>query len=184
MLRPMRFVAASIVLCAACFPYDEGSEYVRVTVPVYQGGAEVSVSGGRALAGPAAPDPCDAPAPDIATCTPIASVRVRDVSAEPNCYYDTKIKNGEVGRLMQCPAGQLVVFDRGMFVGLSSGEYVNACASSTYDFPQGDDCTWRTEQRIAGSTNGPLAYSYSESPVAGRDCTLACRAHATLDVLR
>ena len=96
---------------------------------------------------------------------------------------DTKIRNGEIGRLMQCPGGHLVVFDRGMFVGLSSGEYVNACASSTYDFPQGDDCTWRTEQRIAGSTSGPLAYSYSESPVAGRDCTLSCRAHATLDVL-
>ena len=175
----MRLLVVLVVSCAACFPYDESNEYVPVTVRVWNGD-------GTALetpSAPRAPDPCDTPAPDISTCTPVATVRVRDLDADPRCYYDTKISNGEVGRVMQCPGGQMIVFERARFVGLASGGFVDACAATTYDFPQGDDCTWRTEQRISGPISGPLAFSYSESPVAGRACTLACRQHGSLDVL-
>ncbi len=193
MLLRMRLLGAVgfAVACAACFPYDASSEFVPVTVRVYNGEAETTVA---ARPRPSA-DPCDATPPDLATCTPVATVRVRDLEREPNCYYDTKVTNGEIGRVMQCGARAIVVFETATFVGAPStpSGFVDACASSTYDFAEGDDCTWRTEQRIVGSLQRPLAFSYAESPVSwsaaagreasGRACTLACRQHGTLDVM-
>lgn len=174
----MRSFAAAVVLCAACCPWEgAGYEWVPVRVRVYNGEGAVS-----AIARAPSADPCDAPPPDIAGCTPVASVRVRDLEREPNCYYDTKVTEGEIGRLMQCPGGQMIVFERATFAGPSANGFVNACTTSTYDLPQGDACTWRTEQRVQGPASGPLTFSYVESPVAGRDCTLACRQHAVLDI--
>jgi len=176
---------------------------VPVRVRVYDGEGAVSTIARTPSADPSlgiravppSADPCDAARPDIAGCTPVASVRVRDLEREPNCYYDTKVTEGEVGRLMQCPGGQMIVFERATFAGPNANGFVNTCTTSTYDLPQGDACTWRTEQRIFGElrrpafggsaegpTSGPLTFSYVESPVAGRDCTLACRQHAVLDV--
>ncbi len=86
---------------------------------------------------------------------------------------------------MQCPdETALVVFDRATFVGETVNGYVNVCKTSTYDFPQGDDCTWRTEQRISGTLDRGLSYAYAEAPVAGRACTLACRARADVSLVR
>jgi len=167
--------ALAVVFLAACCPWNEGSEYVPVTVAVYRAPT-------LETAPPAPPGVCDRGAPDIATCTPVATVRVRGLALDPRCYYDNKVTNGEVGRVMQCPSGTMVVFERAAFVG-GAGGWVDACTASTYDFPQGDRCTWRTEQRIEGSLSGSLTYSYVESPVAGHDCTLACRATASLDVM-
>ncbi|HEY1959443.1 MAG TPA: hypothetical protein VGH28_27720 [Polyangiaceae bacterium] len=177
----MRLLALAVVACAACCPYENaGYEWVPVRVRVYNGEAAVATVAQRS---PSA-DPCDAPRPDIATCTPVATVRVRDLERDPRCYYDTKVTEGEIGRLMQCPSGQMIVFERASFVGPRAGGFVDACTTSTYDLPQGDSCTWRTEQRIQGSLSTGLTFSYVESPVAGRECTLACRQRGSLDVLR
>jgi hypothetical protein len=192
----MRTLAAAMVLCTSCFPWDESSEYVRVTVPVYEGPAHVTVTPRESVAPgarvyPSSADPCDAPAPDIATCTPIGTVRLHDLDQDPRCYYDTKVTDGEIGGVLQCPNGRaLAVFDHAIFAGEAQGGYLDVCQTTTYDFPQGDDCRWRTEQRIHGTLSGPMSFSYVESPVGwpadgdGRACTLACRAHATLDVVR
>jgi hypothetical protein len=189
----MRVAIASLVLAsAACF--DAGyDEFVPVRVPVYTGpGAAVAVVGTAAPSRELAPtppsdvnaDPCDAPPPSIASCTAVAYVRVGPITSDPNCYLDTKVRAGEVGRLMQCPSGAIVVFEDATFVGDSADGYVNVCKSTTYDFPEGDDCTWRTEQRIQGSVAGALSFSYVEGPVAGGSCTLACRAHSSLEIIR
>jgi hypothetical protein len=177
----MRFIPLA-ALCVACFPMDEEGELVRVRVPVYGGPAEVSVVRQPALA---STDACERAAPDISTCTPVAYVRASPIVTEPNCYLDAKVRSGEVGRVMQCPdETALVVFDRATFVGETVNGYVNVCKTSTYDFPQGDDCTWRTEQRISGTLDRGLSYAYAEAPVAGRACTLACRARADVSLVR
>lgn len=186
----MRVAIATLVLAStACF--DAGyDEFVPVRVPVYTGpGTAVAVPGVAAPSHDVEPsethqDPCDAPPPSITTCTAVAYVRMGPVTSDPNCYIDTKVHDGEVGRLMQCPSGTIVVFEDATFVGDSADGYVNVCKSTTYDFPQGDECTWRTEQRIQGSLSGDLTFSYVEGPVAGGSCTLACRAHSTLEVIR
>jgi len=124
------------------------------------------------------------PAPDIASCVPVADVRVGDVLPGERCYLDTKVHASQTGRVMQCPAaGAMIVFDGALFVGVMTNGYVDVCKTSTYDLAGGDDCTWRTEQRIHGSLSGAMGYSYSESPVVGRACTLACRATATIETL-
>ncbi len=171
----------------ACFALD-GSEYVRVRVPVGQSAdCEVSVTQ-PANYTPAPPDPCVATAPDIATCTPVAFVRAHEILTGPDCYLDNKVTNGEVGRVMQCAGSSsgaaIAVFERATFVGKLTGGYLDVCKSTTYDIPEGDRCTWRTEQRLSGAlSDGTLAFSYSEGPVAGRKCTLACQARAAVDVL-
>lgn len=173
----MRTLAA-LVFVAGCFPWANGDDYVPVTVAVYPGGAEVA-----APRPPPASGACDEPTPDISTCSPVATVRVRGLVLDPRCFYDNRVSDGEVGRVMQCPNEAMIVFERASFVGEASAGYVDACTTSAYDFPQGDDCTWRTEQRIEGPASGPLSYTYTEAPVAGRACTLACRTTATLDVV-
>ena len=191
----MRITIGTLVFaCAACFPLAR-DEFVPVTVPVCQQGSEsiaiATAPPSPTFVGPTATsssDPCDAPPPSIALCSGVAHVRVGEITTEPNCYLDTKVRAGEVGRVMQCPSGVVVVFENATFVGDVADGYVNACKSTTYDFPQarngGDDCTWRTEQRIEGSLSGALAFSYVEGPVAGRSCTLAWRARSTLEVIR
>ncbi|HSQ62176.1 MAG TPA: hypothetical protein VLM85_03140 [Polyangiaceae bacterium] len=189
----MRVAIATLVLaCGGCFD-AEHEEFIPVRVPVCsEAVAEVTTGGAAAPStgdvtnGPSATpgDPCDTPPPTITTCTGVGYVRVGPIRTEPNCYLDVRIRAGEVGRLMLCPSGVMVVFEGATFVGDSADGYVNVCQSTTYDFPQGDDCTWRTEQRIQGSLSGPLSFSYVEGPVAGASCTLACRAHAPLEIIR
>ena len=186
--RPWRY-ALLFAMCASCFcDYSPRSEWVRVRVPVYRGPAVVSVAQGAPIGAQIATgssDPCDRVAPDISTCHPVAYVRAGALERDPRCYLDNKVKTGSVGRLMECPGSTaLVVFDGATFVGESNGSYINVCTSSTYDFPQGDDCTWRTEQRISGAIDQTLSYAYTESPVAGRACTLACRARSDLALVR
>lgn len=187
----MRFALLFPLVCAGCFCEPPRSEWVRVRVPVYRGPAQVSViagSGPVAQPPPVAPasmDPCERPAPDISSCHPVAYVRASTLEREPNCYLDNKVTTGSVGRLMECPnSTALVVFDGATFVGESNGGYINVCASTTYDFPEGDRCTWRTEQRISGALESGLSYAYNEAPVAGRACTLACRARTELGIVR
>ena len=190
----MRFALLFPLVCAGCFCDPPRSEWVRVRVPVYTGPAQVSVSQGAPNAVQTAPvslassgsvDPCERPAPDISSCHPVAYVRASTLEREPNCYLDNKVKTGSIGRLMACPdSTALVVFDGATFVGESSGGYINVCASTTYDFPEGDRCTWRTEQRISGALESGLSYAYNEAPVAGRACTLACRARTELGIVR
>jgi hypothetical protein len=165
--------------CVACCP--EAAEYVPVTVPVCDRTSDLIELRQRDVVRSA--DPCDQPQPDIASCTPVATIRASDIMTQPSCYLDTRIKAGDVGRVMQCQNGAIVVFEKATFVGESANGYVNVCKTTKYDFPEGDDCTWRTEQRIVGSLEHPLTFSYNEAPVAGRACTLACRAHASLDVI-
>jgi hypothetical protein len=182
----MRFASLFALVCAGCFCEPTQSEWVRVRVPVYRGPAQVSIVGQRAQpVSTASTDLCERPAPDISSCHPVAYVRAGALEREPNCYLDNKVKTGSVGRLMECPSGTaLVVFDGATFVGESSGGYINVCASTTYDFPEGDRCTWRTEQRISGALEQGLSYAYNEAPVAGRACTLACRARTELGLVR
>jgi len=185
-------IGVLVFACAACFPAAR-DEFIPVTVPVCEQGPEsmtiaaAPASPAFVVGGPTATsssDPCDAPPPSITLCSGVAHVRLGEITTEPNCYLDTKVRPGEVGRVMQCPSGVVVVFENATFVGDVADGYVNVCKSTTYDFPQGDDCTWRTEQRIQGSLDGALAFSYVEGPVAGRSCTLACRARSTLEVIR
>jgi hypothetical protein len=171
----------ALVACGGCCLGEE-TELVAVRVPVWH----PSSGGTETMEVPQAPpslDPCDQPAPNIASCSPVAYVRAGAITTQPRCYLDTKIKAGDLGRVMQCPSGTMVVFDGATFVGTSTNGYINACQTTTYDFPQGDSCTWRTEQRIVGTLSGPLTFSYTEGPVAGSECTLSCRAHASLDLV-
>ncbi len=181
-------------MCGACFPAAR-DEFVPVRVPVCteQPSFVVSGSASDTLAlTPSAPgeaDPCDVAASSISECSGVGHVRVGDILTQPHCYLDTKVRSGEVGRLMQCPSGMMIVFENATFVGHNGADgYVNVCKSTTYDFPAkrdgGDDCTWRTEQRITGSLSGALTFAYSEGPVAGEACSLACRARSTLEVIR
>jgi hypothetical protein len=180
----MRFALLFPLVCVGCFCEQPRSEWVRVRVPVYRGPASVSIIA-QAPSAPASVDPCERAAPDISSCHPVAYVRASTLEREPNCYLDNKVNTGSVGRLMECPnSTALVVFDGATFVGESNGGYINVCASTTYDFPEGDRCTWRTEQRISGALGQGLSYAYNEAPVAGRACTLACRARTELGLVR
>ena len=176
----MKYVvmAAGVLACVGCF---DAEEFAPVSVPVYDhcSTAELRSADVRAT------DPCGSPAPDISTCTPIATVRTSNILTQPSCYLDTTFHAGESGRVLQCAGGRaVVVFEKAIFSGDLAGGDRHSCKTTSYDFPQGDSCTWRTEQRISGSMqNGVLAFSYAESPVAGRDCTLACSARASLDLL-
>jgi len=181
----MRIAVLACLMLAAC-----EDEYVPVVVPVARvGGAIVSTSE-RDDAIVASIDPCDMHEPNIERCTPIATVRAGAVLGDGRCFYDTKVQKDDVGRILSCPNHRaLVVFDRARdaggarFVGTYSRGALNVCATSTYDFPQGDGCTWHTEQRITGSLACGFGYSYSESPVAGKSCTLACSARGKLAAL-
>ncbi len=179
----MRFIPLAALPLVACLPMDQEGELVRVRVPVYTGPAEVSVRPQQPrLSGS---DPCERAAPDISACTAVAYVRSSALVTQPNCFLDAKVRGDQVGRVMQCPNDTaLVVFDGATFVGESVNGYVNVCKTTTYDFPQGDDCTWRTEQRISGTLDRGLSYAYAEAPVAGRACTLACRARADVSLVR
>ncbi len=184
-----------VAVCGACIPVAR-DEFVPVRVPVCteQPAVAVALQSQRVdapVAMGAAPtnsDPCDVPQSSISECSGVAHVRVGDILTQPHCYLDTKVRSGEVGRLMQCPSGMMIVFENATFVGHTAEGYVNVCKSTTYDFPAkedgGDDCTWRTEQRITGSLSGALSFSYSEGPVAGGSCNLACRAQSTIEVIR
>jgi hypothetical protein len=173
-------LAGLLVVCGACC---EESDFVPVTVPVYSGAAMGDV---RYMT-PAvrSTDPCDQPPAEIANCTPLATVRASGIATQPSCYLDTTFRAGDVGRVMSCPGSKaLVVFEKAVFSGDLVNGYLHVCKTTSYDFPQGDACTWRTEQRVSGPTSGtPLSFSYTESPVAGHDCTLACTAKASLDLL-
>lgn len=192
----MRSLAILVVaVCGACIPVAR-DEFIPVRVPVCT--EQPSVVGMMstqtmpvAVSAPpttSTSDPCDAAPSSISLCSGIAHVRVGDILTQPHCYLDTKVRSGEVGRLMQCPSGVVVVFENAIFAGDVADGYINTCKSTTYDFPErengGDDCTWRTEQRIVGSINDGLSFSYTEGPVAGASCSLACRAHSTLEVIR
>jgi hypothetical protein len=200
-MRSVVVARALFVSClgaaGACLPIER-DEFVPVRVPVChdpgsafvvqpQPGVATAVMGeAPPVATGAAADPCDVAPPPIATCTPVAYVRVGELPSRPECFLDTQVSSGEVGRVMKCPSSWMVVFAHAAFVGQGGDDYVDVCKSTTYDFPQGDDCTWRTEQRLQGSlspSSSGLSFSYNEAPVAGRDCTLACRIHADVDVL-
>jgi hypothetical protein len=174
---------AVLVACGGCC-LEEQTELVAVRVPVWRENATtLEVRQQQQVA--SSVDPCDQPAPDIASCAPVAYVRAGSVMTQPRCYLDTKVNSGDIGRVMQCPSEQVIVaFEHATFVGQSSNGYLNVCKTTTYDFPEGDNCTWRTEQRIVGQLQSrELTFSYTEGPVAGRACTLACRAQATVGVI-
>jgi hypothetical protein len=178
----MRFTQALLFLgCATCCPLAMQDELVPITVRVDHGAVAYARAPSVDAPVTSSVDPCDMPPPDISSCVPIAYVRASQVMTDDErCYLDAKVHAAEVGRVMQCGGGSaMVVFDDAAFVGVSSNGYINVCKTTTYELPHTDNCTWRTEQRIQGTPSN-LGYSYTESPVAGRACTLSCRARATL----
>lgn len=166
---------ALILITGCCAPQDE---YVPVVVPVARGGELEVVSDEATVAGR---DPCDMREPKIETCSPVATVRAGEILGDSRCFYDTKVHEDDIGRVLVCGDSRaLVVFDHARFAGTWAKGALNVCKTTTYDFAGGDRCTWRTEQRIHGSLACGLGYSYSESPIAGGACTLACRANGVL----
>jgi hypothetical protein len=157
-------------------------EFVPVLVPVAHPGATGELASADSAIGPR--DPCDMREPDIQTCTPVATVRAGEILGDARCFYDTRVQHDDVGRVLVCPGSHaMVVFDHARFAGTWTNGALNVCAVTTYDMPEGDRCTWRTEQRIHGSLSCGLGYSYSEAPVAGQSCALACRARGVLTTL-
>ncbi len=177
----MRFLVIAFVTGCCASPY----EYVPVVVAVaHPSTLSVADSVGDDEAAIVSRDPCDMREPNIATCSPVATVRAGEILGDARCFYDTRVQEDDVGRVLKCGASRaMIVFEHARFTGTFAKGALNVCATTTYDFASGDRCTWRSEQRIHGSLACGLGYSYSESPVAGESCTLACQARGVLTAI-
>ncbi len=113
----------------------------------------------------------------------MARIRIDKVTlSSPSCVVDTQIKDGDVGKLMNCPGGSSYVqFADAMFGGTFDGVNVNVCMKTEYPFSDG--CTWQTMQRISGRSDTAMHFSYSERAITGHNCSPApCRANAEIYV--
>jgi hypothetical protein len=124
---------------------------------------------------------CTAPA-NLGGCDEIAKVRVGRISlSSSTCTVDLKVSTGEIGRVMRCPSGAVVVFDQITYGGSFDGRSLDACVVTRFPFEDG--CTWQSLQRVRG-TRDALTLDYSERPVSGTGCaSSACTATADLDWL-
>jgi hypothetical protein len=172
----MRF-ALAVVLCA-CSP---GSEATVVEIP------PVSLPTPPPASAAPAPPPraplgaCEAP-PDLGGCAEVARVRVGSISlSSSSCWVDLHVAVGDVGRVMRCRSGAVVVFDEVRFGGSFDGRALDACVRTR--FPFSDGCTWESTQRVRG-TGRSFELTYEEAPVEGHGCApSSCRASAPLDVV-
>lgn len=124
---------------------------------------------------------CAAPA-DLAGCDAIGTVRVGPIAlSSSTCVVDLRVRTGDVGRIMRCPSGAAVVFDRVTYGGTYDGARLDACVTTR--FPFDDGCMWQSTQRLHGRRDD-LRIEYAEHPISGHGCeTSACTATATLEML-
>ena len=131
---------------------------------------------------PAPVPACTAPQ-DLGGCDEIARVRVGGVSlSSSTCRVDLRVATGDIGRVMRCPSGAVVVFDRVKYGGTYDGTTLDACVITQYRFMDG--CVWQSLQRVHGRRDG-LALDYTEKPQPGAGCApaAACTARAELQVI-
>ncbi len=128
---------------------------------------------------------CEVPS-DTSRCTLMARLRVGHVSlSSASCYVDARVREGEEGRLLQCPEGAVAAFSRGAFGGTLATNTVNVCLRT--QFPFNDGCTWETMQSVRGSGSS-LVFAYVERPItgqaSGQSCaSSSCTASAEIEVL-
>lgn len=102
--------------------------------------------------------------------------------SSPTCFVDMHIATGDIGRLMRCASGAVVVFGGVTFAGTTDGTSVDACVRTA--FPFSDGCTWQSMQRIHGRFDEAVELTYGEHPTNGRACaSSSCRARAPIDVI-
>jgi len=111
----------------------------------------------------------------------MAKLRVGRVQlSSRTCFVDSKVHEGDQGRLLRCPSGAVAVFSRYSFAGRWGEEGVDTCLRT--QFPFSDGCTWETMQRVRG---GPsvLEFTYIEHPLSGNSCaSSSCTARADVEV--
>ena len=176
-------------MVAACSP-SASSTVVEIAPPepLPQPTATATVALPQVQARPLAA--CEAPA-NLAGCTEMARLRVGRVDvSSPTCFVDTKVHQGDEGRLLRCPTGAVAVFSRVSFAGPwgetgvdrqgRSLSAIDTCLRT--QFPFSDGCTWETMQRMHGGPSS-IEYTYAERPITGGRCApSSCRARADVEV--
>ena len=98
-----------------------------------------------------------------------------------SCWVDAPADNA-VGTLRACEAqgaDATLQFGKYVYKGKRTGDLIEFSART--EFPFGDGCTWQSGQRVTGAIGGTLSFTYSESPIRGRNCASACTASATIE---
>ena len=141
---------------------------------------------GRALdagvADAGVPTSCaNAPGPQTAQrCS--QRLRLLSVSRSmPSCFVDVRMNVGDEGLLeWDCGAtmGRAEVrFPRARFTGVVTGELLEVCFGSEFDWSDG--CSWTSAQALRGplTSGATLRLTYSEAPLPGQlGCVVPCSA--------
>ncbi len=98
-----------------------------------------------------------------------------------SCFVDVRMSPGEEGTLeWDCgtPTGRAEVrFPRARFTGVVTGDRLDVCFGSEFDWSDG--CKWTSAQALRGALGAgvTLQLTYSEAPLAGqRGCVVPCAA--------
>lgn len=116
-----------------------------------------------------------------ATCKLQVTLNNFTVSNE-TCFVDVPFKDGDQGQLnFACGQGPATLdFPGGSFVGTSDSCNVNLTRITQYPFSDG--CIWETKQTVVGKLDGQLVYKYTEKPVKGSNCAMACTVDAVMNL--
>lgn len=103
-----------------------------------------------------------------------------------SCFVDVRIDLAEEGVLeWECDqpvAPAEVRFSRARFTGVVSGNDVDVCFGSEFDWSDG--CRWTSAQALRGSLTEPtLQLTYAEAPVMNLGCQTPCAAAGVVTVL-
>lgn len=117
-----------------------------------------------------------------------AQVRLLELRpSSATCFVDVRVALGETGILdWECansPGRAAITFPRARFTGVVSGDVVDTCLGSEFDYTDG--CRWTSAQAIRGArASGRLTLTYGEAPVPGElGCAPACSATGTIEIL-
>lgn len=160
---------------------------VETTALVFDAGR---ADGGRADAGvtdagvldAGVPTSCaNAPGPQTAQ---LCSQKLRFVSVErsmPSCFVDVRMNVGDEG-VLEWDCGTTmgraeVRFPRARFTGGVTGDLLEVCFGSEFDWSDG--CRWTSAQALRGplTAGATLRLTYSEAPLRGQlGCVVPCSA--------
>lgn len=184
----MRLLVTTSLLLAALTSCGRTEPLVEVIPLVLDAGRTDAgqPDAGRALdagvADAGVPTSCaNAPGPQTAQR---CSQKLRFVSVSrsmPSCFVDVRMNVGDEGLLeWDCGAtmGRAEVrFPRARFTGVVTGDLLEVCFGSEFDWSDG--CSWTSAQALRGplTSGATLRLTYSEAPLPGQlGCVVPCSA--------
>lgn len=175
------FVVVPLLCCGRTEPLSE-------TIGVDAGRADTGVrDAGMTSRDAGAPTSCtNAPGPQLGRrCQ--RTLRLDSLSrSSALCFVDVRIDLAEEGTLEweceQATGRAEVRFSRARFTGVVSGNQLDVCFGSEFDWS--DRCRWSSAQALRGSLSEPtLQLTYAEAPLTGSGCQTPCGASGVVTLL-